>query len=112
MNYMRSALSAQHWLFSECAVLAVLHRAEMTKRARRVLYGAAVLIFAGVALPIGGMAFNYFTLPTQRYTFVLMPILLLLMAWMWDYMRKGGRLNLVLILGSNCPYGMGIQMWI
>ena len=27
-----------------------------------------------------------------------MPVFLLLMAWMWDYMRKGGRLNLVLIL--------------
>lgn len=92
-------------VFLNVQFLAVLHRAEMTKRARRVLYGAAVLIFAGVALPIGGMAFNYFTLPTQRYTFVLMPILLLLMAWMWDYMRKGGRLNLVLILGVTVLMG-------
>lgn len=85
--------------------LAVLRKADMTKRAKRVLYGVAALILVGTALPVGGTVFNYFTLPTQRYTFVLMTVFLLLMAWMWDYMRKGGKLNLVLILAVTALMG-------
>lgn len=65
----------------------------------------AALILVGTALPVGGTVFNYFTLPTQRYTFVLMTVFLLLMAWMWDYMRKGGKLNLVLILAVTALMG-------
>ena len=85
-------------VFLNVQFLAVLHKTEMARRAKRVLYGVAGLILIGAAFPIGGTVFNYFTLPTQRYTFVLMTVFLLLMAWMWDYMRKGGKLNLVLIL--------------
>ena len=32
-------------------------------------------------------------------------VFLLLMAWMWDYMRKGGKLNLVLILAVTALMG-------
>lgn len=82
-------------VFMNLQFLFVLHRTEMKKRAKRVLYVVAAVIFIGVAFPIGGIAFNYFTLPTQRFTFALMPVFLLLMAWMWDYMREGGRLSLI-----------------
>lgn len=92
-------------VFLNVQFLAVLRKADMTKRAKRVLYGVAALILVGTALPVGGTAFNYFTLPTQRYTFVLMTVFLLLMAWMWDYMRKGGKLNLVLILAVTALMG-------
>lgn len=92
-------------VFLNVQFLAVLRKADMTKRAKRVLYGVAALILVGTALPVGGTVFNYFTLPTQRYTFVLMTVLLLLMAWMWDYMRKGGKLNLVLILAVTALMG-------
>ena len=85
-------------VFLNVQFLAVLRKSDMKKRAKRILYITSAVLILAVALPIGGTAFNYFTLPTQRYTFVLMPVFLLLMAWMWDYMRKGGRLNLVLIL--------------
>lgn len=51
----------------------------MKKRAKTVLYSAAVLIFIGVVFPVGGTVFNYFTKPTQRYTFVLIPFFL----WQW-----------------------------
>ena len=85
-------------VFLNVQFLAVLRKADIKKRAKRILYVTSAVLILAVALPIGGTAFNYFTLPTQRYTFVLMPVFLLLMAWMWDYMRKGGRLNLVLIL--------------
>ena len=92
-------------VFLNVQFLAVLRKADMTKRAKRVLYGVAALILVGTALPVGGTVFNYFTLPTQRYTFVLMAVFLLLMAWMWDYMRKGGKLNLVLILAVTALMG-------
>lgn len=92
-------------VFLNVQFLAVLRKADMTKRAKRVLYGVAALILVGTALPVGGTFFNYFTLPTQRYTFVLMTVFLLLMAWMWDYMRKGGKLNLVLILAVTALMG-------
>ena len=85
-------------VFLNVQFLAVLRKSDMKKRAKRILYITSAVLILAVALPIGGTSFNYFTLPTQRYTFVLMPVFLLLMAWMWDYMRKGGRLNLVLIL--------------
>lgn len=92
-------------VFLNVQFLAVLRKADMTKRAKRVLYGVAALILVGTALPVGGTVFNYFTLPTQRYTFVLMTVFLLLMEWMWDYMRKGGKLNLVLILAVTALMG-------
>lgn len=92
-------------VFLNVQFLAVLRKADMTKRAKRVLYGVAALILVGTALPVGGTVFNYFTLTTQRYTFVLMTVFLLLMAWMWDYMRKGGKLNLVLILAVTALMG-------
>lgn len=92
-------------VFLNVQFLAVLRKTDMTKRAKRVLYGVAALILVGTALPVGGTVFNYFTLPTQRYTFVLMTVFLLLMAWMWDYMRKGGKLNLVLILAVTALMG-------
>lgn len=92
-------------VFLNVQFLAVLRKADMTKRVKRVLYGVAALILVGTALPVGGTVFNYFTLPTQRYTFVLMTVFLLLMAWMWDYMRKGGKLNLVLILAVTALMG-------
>ena len=92
-------------VFLNVQFLAVLRKADMTKRAKIVLYGVAALILVGTALPVGGTVFNYFTLPTQRYTFVLMTVFLLLMAWMWDYMRKGGKLNLVLILAVTALMG-------
>lgn len=92
-------------VFLNVQFLVVLRKADMTKRAKRVLYGVAALILVGTALPVGGTVFNYFTLPTQRYTFVLMTVFLLLMAWMWDYMRKGGKLNLVLILAVTALMG-------
>lgn len=92
-------------VFLNVQFLAVLRKADMTKRAKRVLYGVAALILVGTALPVGGTVFNYFTLPTQRYTFVLMTVFLLLMAWMWDYMRKGGKLNLVMILAVTALMG-------
>ena len=96
-------------VFMNVQFLIILHRTEMKKRAKRVLYVVAALIIIGVAFPIGGTVFNYFTIPTQRYTFVLMPLFMLLMAWMWDYMRKGGRLNLIGIVLVSLLMGWAYQ---
>lgn len=84
-------------VFLDVQFLVVLRKTEMTRRKKTVLYSVAALILVGMLLPIGGTIFNYFTKPTQRYTFVLVPVFLLLMAWMWDYLSKGGRLSLILI---------------
>ena len=69
------------------------------------MYAAAALIVLAVAFPVGGTVFNYFTKPTQRYTFVLMPVILLVTAWMWDYLRKGGKLNLILLIAVSALMG-------
>ena len=96
-------------VFMNVQFLVILHRTEITKRAKRVLSVVAGLIIIGVAFPIGGTVFNYFTIPTQRYTFVLMPVFMLLMAWMWDYMRRGGRLNLLFIVLVTILMGWAYQ---
>lgn len=92
-------------VFLNVQFLAVLQKAEMSKRKKRVLYGTSLFVILAAAFPVGGTVFNYFTKPTQRYTFVLMPLILLLMAWMWDYMRKGGRPNLIIILAVSALMG-------
>ena len=92
-------------VFLSVQFLFVLRKAQMKKRAKTVLYSAAVLIFIGVVFPVGGTVFNYFTKPTQRYTFVLIPFFLMAMAWMWDYLRKGGKLCLTLILAVTVLMG-------
>ena len=96
-------------VFMNVQFLVILHRTEITKRAKRVLSVVAGLIIIGVAFPIGGTVFNYFTIPTQRYTFVLMSVFMLLMAWMWDYMRRGGRLNLLFIVLVTILMGWAYQ---
>lgn len=92
-------------VFLNVQFLVVLRKAEMTRRAKSVLYGVAALIFTAMIFPVGGTVFNYFTKPTQRYTFVLIPVFLLLMAWMWDYLKKGGKLSLLLIIAVTVLMG-------
>lgn len=92
-------------VFLSVQFLFVLRKTQMNKRAKTVLYSAAVLIFIGVVFPVGGTVFNYFTKPMQRYTFVLIPLFLMAMAWMWDYLRKGGKLCLTLILAVTVLMG-------
>lgn len=92
-------------VFLDIQFLLVLRKAEMTRRAKTVLYSAAALILTGMLLPIGGTVFNYFTKPTQRYTFVLVPVFLLLMAWMWDYLKKGERLSILLVIAVTVFMG-------
>lgn len=92
-------------VFLSVQFLLLLYRTEMEKKTKRILYVAAAIILIGVFLPVGGIVFNYFTLPTQRYTFVLMPVFMLVLAWMWDYMRGGGRLNLIGLVIVACLMG-------
>ena len=73
--------------------LFVLWRSQEKKRVKISLYTAAALILILVLLPLGGMAFNAFTEPTNRYTYILMVVLLLVFAWMWDYLCAGGRIS-------------------
>lgn len=92
-------------VFLDVQFLIVLRKAEMAARKKRVLYGAAVLLVLAVVFPVGGTVFNYFTKPTQRYTFVLMPVFMLVTAWMWDYLRKGGRVSVTAVIGVSALMG-------
>lgn len=88
-----------------CSVLAVIFliqfvlvfwRSNEKKRVKRAVYGAAVLILVIMLLPLGGIVFNAFTTPpTYRFTYILMAVLLLAFAWMWDYLQAGGRISIV-----------------
>lgn len=69
-------------------------KSQAALRVKRVVYGAAVFAALAVLLPVGGFAFNAFTGQTYRYTFVLLPFLLIAAVWMWDYMKKGGKTSL------------------
>lgn len=92
-------------VFLNIQFLVILRKSEMKKRSKTVLYLVSILIITAVVFPVGGTVFNYFTKPTQRYTFVLMPVFLLLMSWMWDYLRTGGKLNLFLVIGVSALMG-------
>lgn len=80
-------------VFFAVQFLFVLWRSQEKKRVKISLYTAAALILILVLLPLGGMAFNAFTEPTNRYTYILMVVLLLVFAWMWDYLCAGGRIS-------------------
>lgn len=88
-------------------------RSKESKRKKAAVYGACLLILITMLLPIGGTVFNAFLIPTQRYTFVLIPIFLLVMAWMWDELRAGGRMNvpalLLTFLAMNWSYRHGYE---
>lgn len=75
--------------------LIVFRKKEESKKVRRCVYSAAVLIMITLLLPLGGSIFNAFTTPpTHRYTFILMAVFLMVFAWMWDYLKKGGRISI------------------
>lgn len=92
-------------VFFNVQFLVLLRRSAMTKRKKTVIYSGVALILAAVLLPVGGTVFNYFSKPTQRYTFVLVPFILLAMAWMWDYLKAGGKLCIFLIAGVTVLMG-------
>ena len=75
--------------------LIVFRKKEESKKVRRCVYSAAVLIMITLLLPLGGSIFNALTTPpTHRYTFILMAVFLMVFAWMWDYLKKGGRISI------------------
>ena len=86
-----------------CSTLAVIFciqfivifwKSQEKKRVKMSVYSAAVLILIILFLPLGGTAFNAFTAPTHRYTYILTVVFLLIFVWMWDYLRKKGRISM------------------
>ncbi len=76
--------------------LIVFRKKEENKKVRRCVYSAAVLIMITLLLPLGGSIFNALTTPpTHRYTFILMAVFLMVFAWMWDYLKQGGRISVL-----------------
>lgn len=79
--------------------LIVFRKKEEDKKVRRCVYISAALIMIALLLPLGGSIFNAFTItPTHRYTFILMAVFLMVFAWMWDYLRQGGRISILALM--------------
>lgn len=87
-----------------CSTLAVIFgvqflfifwKSNEKKRVKAAIYAAVALISAIVLLPLGGTAFNAFTAPTHRYTYLLTVVFLLVFAWMWDYLRAKGKISVI-----------------
>lgn len=88
-----------------CSVLAVIFlvqfvilfwRSDAKKRVKAAVYTAAALILVFLLLPLGGIIFNAFTTPaTNRYTYILIAVFLVVFAWMWDYLQAGGRISII-----------------
>lgn len=85
-----STLSA----FALVQFLILYWRGSSAKRTKRVVLAAAVFGLLLVLLPVGGLAFNAFTAVTYRYTFLVSCFLLLILAWLWDYLKAGGRASI------------------
>lgn len=81
-------------VFLAVQFLAVFWRSAYSRRCKAAVYTAAALMVFCVLMPWGGTVFNAFVMPTNRYTFVLIPFLLLASVWMWDYLKTGGKVNL------------------
>ena len=85
-----------------CSVLAVfltvqfliLFRKNENKRIKKAVYGSALFMLILVLLPVGGIAYNSFTESTNRYTFVLLPFMLMAAAWTWDRLLAGEKANI------------------
>lgn len=77
-------------------------KAKESLRQRVVVYLGVLLICTALLLPVGGMMFNGFLVPSHRYTFVLFPFFAMAMAWVWDDMKRGGTVNPVLVLLVFC----------
>lgn len=84
-------------VFLNVQFLAVFWKSKEPKRVKITGYAAAALCVLTVVLPVGGTVFNSFTLPTQRYTYVLMPFFLLMVAWMWDYLKQGNKISILML---------------
>lgn len=80
-------------VFLAVQFLASFRKSKYSVRCRAAVYTASSLIILCVMMPWGGTVFNAFVAPTHRYTFVLMPFLLLAAVWMWDELKAGGRIS-------------------
>ncbi len=82
-------------VFLAVQFLLLFWKSNETKRTRRTAYGAALFMLLLMIFPVGGYAFNAFATVTYRYTFLLLPMILLAAAWTWDYLKKGGRASII-----------------
>lgn len=74
-------------------------RSEEKRRVKAAVYTATVMCGISLVLPLGGCIFNAFQYTSHRHTFVFMPFLLLMAAWMWEsFLRTGNRSRIGLIV--------------
>lgn len=77
-----------------------LFRMKISVYRKTVLYSAAALSLFALALPFVGIVFNGFSAHFSRYTFILMPMFALLLAWMMNYFQEGGKICIIGLLGT------------
>ena len=78
--------------------LVMFCRAKVSRRKKTAVYISAGVMALGILLPIGGSVFNGFNVPSSRFTFVVIPFMLLAMAWVWEHVQKGQKINLFVLV--------------
>ena len=70
-------------------------------RKKLFVYLAAGLIAFSLLFPLSGAVFNGLSTYSGRFSYVLTPFFLLGAAWVFDYLKNAGRLN-VIVLAASC----------
>ena len=73
--------------------LFMYRRKEPSRRKKIVVYVTAALLAFGILLPMMGTIYNAFSYFATRFFYVMAPFFLLGMAWTWDRLREGEKLN-------------------
>lgn len=76
----------------------VFWRSEEKRRVKAAFYTAIVMCGLLLALPIGGCIFNAFQYTSHRHTFLFMPFLLLMAAWMWEYLQRSRKRSILAVM--------------
>ena len=97
LNYYEDPVTFTSTLFVFLGVqyLFLLWRTKYTTRRKVIGYAIAAMIGLALVLPLGGIIFNGFTEPFSRYTFIFIPIFVIVTAWMVDWLMETGKISYV-----------------
>ena len=88
-------------IVADAQLLLLYFRQKVSIRKKIFVYLTALLIIFSITFPLVGSMFNGLSIYSARFTFVLIPFLLLGMAWTWDYLRKGRRVSIILLVAFS-----------
>lgn len=83
------------FVFLGVQYLFLLWRTKLSRRQKVIGYVTAALMGLTLLLPLGGIVFNGFTQPFSRYTFLFIPVFIIVTAWMTDWLMETGKISYV-----------------